>query len=76
MRLIEMKDADDYTKALLGLDTEAKYFTGTVINYTKNQIEIKNTFLTAPCKQSHLCTEIHCGIVVKAPVIREYFSKF
>lgn len=38
MRLIEMKDADDYTKALLGLDTEAKYFTGTVNNYTKNQI--------------------------------------
>lgn len=38
MRLIEMIDVDDYTKAILGVDKEAKYFTGTVNNFSKNQI--------------------------------------
>lgn len=39
MRMIEVKDADEYyTKALLESDEEAKYYTGTVNNYTKEQI--------------------------------------
>lgn len=39
MRLIEMNDVDAYyTKALLESDEEAKFFTGTVNNYTKEQI--------------------------------------
>lgn len=39
MRLLERKDADEYyKKAILESDSEAKYFTGTVNNYSKDQI--------------------------------------